>query len=231
MTFRQWTNRLVEGRKLFLERLHRLVSFLISLWSSSIVLQRLCNAVLVWLKMIGRSLLIIVLESKKSHLKRIQLLSYVYFRALSIELRLGLTYREKYEQKLYASALARFTAIDLALIKLSTNIRVTNLVKPALLPRWSQLNDALVGRLATVCGMGIENQKTSAISNYLQYTQLEIISLADCNKIYGNVDSSKICAKHKTALSSTCPGLNLSRYSLRTCDADVKLFQVTVDLP
>lgn len=136
-----------------------------------------------------------------------QHLTFKHFRALSIELRLGLTYRDTFEQKVYAAALARHAHADLALIKLSTSVKLTDAVQPLLLPRLSLLNNALVNEVATVCGMGVENQQTYATSNVLRYTQLRIMSQTECSKYYGLVDATRMCAIHQTSLSSTCPGL------------------------
>lgn len=115
--------------------------------------------------------------------------------------------RDSYEQKVYAAALARQTDVDMALIKLTSNVRLTNAVKPALLPSLAQLDDAFVGKAATVSGMGVENQQTNAISNVLKYTTLRIMSQAECTKYFGLLQLTVMCAKHESSLSSTCPGL------------------------
>jgi len=126
--------------------------------------------------------------------------------AISIELRFGLTTRDRYEQKMFAAALARQTPADMALIKMTAKVRVTSLVKPALLPRSSERNKLYVNSMATLCGMGLENQKTYTVSTYLKYAELEVMAQADCNKYYGTVDPRMLCAKSPVSYASSCPG-------------------------
>jgi len=126
--------------------------------------------------------------------------------AISIELRLGVINRNSYRQKVFASALARSTQTDISLIKLATKAKVTSYVKPALLPRNVDKNNLFAKQMATICGMGIENQKTNAVSTNLQYAELEVMVQKDCNAYYGNVDIRMLCAKSKVSYASTCPG-------------------------
>lgn len=133
--------------------------------------------------------------------------SFIAFRAISVELRLGLTHRDYYEQRIYASALARSTQTDIALIKMASNIRETSYVKPALLPRNSERSLLYAKKIATICGLGIENQKTNAVSSYLKFAELEVMSQSDCTPYYGVVDSKMLCAKSPVSYASSCAGL------------------------
>jgi len=126
--------------------------------------------------------------------------------AVSIELRLGSINRYTYEQIVYAAAYARLTEGDIALVQLKTSVNVTALVRPALLPRLADRNNMYADRIATVCGMGIENQQTNAVSTYLMYTNLKIMSQLECRPYYGDVAISMMCAKATDSLASTCPG-------------------------
>lgn len=131
------------------------------------------------------------------------------FSARSIELRFGITYRDYYEQKIYAAALARQTGADIAVIKLVTNVRVTNYVRPALLPRVAQKTELFADKVGTVCGMGVENQQTFAVSYYLKYADLRVMSQSDCRPFYGDVDVRVLCARSATTSNaSSCPGTN-----------------------
>lgn len=131
------------------------------------------------------------------------------FSARSIELRFGITYRDYYEQKIYAAALARQTGADIAIVKLVSNVRVTNYVRPALLPRVAQKNELFADKVATVCGMGIENQQTNAVSYFLKYADLRVMSQAACRPFYGDVDVRVLCAiSATTSNASSCPGEN-----------------------
>lgn len=118
-----------------------------------------------------------------------------------------MTHRDKFEQRIYASGLARLTANDIALIKLTSDIQETNSVKPAFLPRSAERSQLYAKKKAVVCGMGIENQKTSAVSSYLKYAELEVMSQSDCAVYYGPVDMTRLCAKSPSSYASTCPGL------------------------
>lgn len=86
-------------------------------------------------------------------------------------------------------------------------MQITSLVSFALLPRLSQANELFVNQMATVCGMGLELEQTWAVSTYLQFTDLKIISQQDCAKYFGAVDPKILCAKSPTTLASSCAGL------------------------
>lgn len=128
------------------------------------------------------------------------------FSAVSVELRFGLTHRNRFEQRIYGSQFVQNTEVDIALIKLKTDVQLTSLVKTALLPRISQKNELFENHLATVCGFGVENQQTGEISTFLKFTELKILSQNDCKPYFGNVDIRILCAKSMNSLSSTCPG-------------------------
>lgn len=128
------------------------------------------------------------------------------FSALAIELRFGVTYRDYYEQRITAAALARHGTLDIALIKMKSSVRITSYVKPAFLPRASHLNEMYADKISTVCGMGIENQQTNAVSYYLKYADLKVMSQESCRPFYGNIDKGILCAKSATSNASTCPG-------------------------
>lgn len=120
---------------------------------------------------------------------------------------MGLIHRDRYEQRIFAAAIARqnleYTA---ALIKMDAKARITSLVQPALLPRSSERNKLYVNSMATICGMGIENQKTLTISTYLKFAELRVIAQADCSKYYGKVEARVLCAKSPISNASSCPG-------------------------
>lgn len=131
-------------------------------------------------------------------------------RAVSIELRFGLTHRERYEQRINAAAFARNTDVDIAVIKLKSEVKLTDLVKPALLPRAFQARELFNNQLATVCGFGIENEQTKEISTYLKYTEIKILTQKDCRPYFGDIDINILCAKSMNSLSSTCSGLEFA---------------------
>lgn len=125
-----------------------------------------------------------------------------------------MSHREKYEQQIYAAALARKTEVDMALIKLKSPVRVTALVKPALLPRSSERNQMYANRMAIVSGMGVENAQTSSVSYNLKYTELKIMAQADCRPYFGDVDVRRLCAKSSSSFAATCPGLKVFKIKL-----------------
>lgn len=128
------------------------------------------------------------------------------FSAVSTELRFGLTHRERFEQRIYGSEIVRNVDADIAVIKLKSDVQLTSLVKPAFLPRRLQKSELFENQLATVCGFGVEDQNTGAISTYLKYTELTIMTQKDCTPYFGNVDIRILCAKSTKSLASTCPG-------------------------
>ena len=64
---------------------------------------------------------------------------WTQYRATRIEVRLGVTNRDKYEQLQYGTGLHRISEDDFTLIRLASSARITNLVKIVLLPRISQI--------------------------------------------------------------------------------------------
>ena len=133
--------------------------------------------------------------------------NFINFRAISIELRFGLTHRDSFEQRIYGIALARNPETDMALVQMASSARQTGYVKPALLPRKSERNDLYVKKAAIICGMGIENQQTNKVSTYLKFAELEVMLQADCNKYYGDVNINMLCALSTVSYASSCPGL------------------------
>lgn len=129
-----------------------------------------------------------------------------FFSAKGVELRFGLTHRDYPEQKSVGKALAVHTTVDVGLILLKDTLKITSLVKPALLPRISQVSDMFVDKTATLAGLGVENQKTYAVSTYVKYASFRIMSNDECGKVFGPQPVTIICAKSDTSLASSCPG-------------------------
>ena len=134
-------------------------------------------------------------------------MSFCFCSALSIELRIGDNSRYNYAVKMYASAFAKSDAADVSLIKVSTQIKFTSFVNYVQLPTLTQALKKFVDYVATVSGYGIMNTKTNALSDYLQFTTLKIISNAECAITYGTVDPLVLCAVgYPNPKSSSCPG-------------------------
>ena len=136
-------------------------------------------------------------------------MSFCFCSALSIELRIGDNSRYNYAVKMYASAFAKSDAADVSLIKVSTQIKFTSFVNYVQLPTLTQALKKFVDYVATVSGYGIMNTKTNALSDYLQFTTLKIISNAECAITYGpaGTGSTVLCAVgYPDRKSSSCPG-------------------------
>lgn len=132
---------------------------------------------------------------------------FCYYSAKSIELRVGDNSRNNYAIRLYASAFAKSDLADVALILVSTKLRFTSFVNSVRLPTLTQAKTKFVDYVATVSGYGIINTKTNALSDYLQYTTLKVISNEDCSLVYGSVDPLALCAVgFPNPKSSSCPG-------------------------
>jgi hypothetical protein len=126
---------------------------------------------------------------------------------VSIEFRFGVMNRNLYEQKIMASAYARSSDADMSLIQLAQDVQITVNVRPALLPKISEAKELYVGKIGTICGLGIENVKLNSVSQYLQYTTLKIISNDECGRTYGTMGIETVCAVGESnKFSSTCPG-------------------------
>lgn len=128
----------------------------------------------------------------------------MFYSARSIENRFGLTYKDYYDQVVYAAAVARNNDADIALVKLISNVRVTNVVKPALLPRYVEKNEQFANRMVTISGFGID--QSGYPSSYLKYTDLKVLTHSACLPYFGIVSSNVLCAKSTDSMASTCPG-------------------------
>lgn len=127
--------------------------------------------------------------------------------ATGIEMRIGGNGRNNYVIRTFASAFASTDLADISLIQSRTQITLSRNIQPIRLPRLSQINTTFVGLVATVSGYGIENQATRALSNFLQYTTVKIITNEECSRIYGNTSPLVLCAVgFPNPKSSTCQG-------------------------
>ncbi|CRK99052.1 CLUMA_CG011976, isoform A [Clunio marinus] len=126
--------------------------------------------------------------------------------AISIELRFGLTTQNNYEQKIWGIKVARYEDADLALIELQYETKITNLVKPALLPRKSESHNMLENRLSTICGFGRVRSDVAGASNVLNFADMDILPHEKCVEYYGTFRTAFLCAKGHNSLSSPCPG-------------------------
>ena len=127
--------------------------------------------------------------------------------ATGIEIRVGGNGRNNYVIRTFASAFASTDFADVSLIQLRTQLTLSTNIVPIRLPRLSQINSTLVGLVATVSGYGIENQSTKALSNFLQYTTVKIITNEECSRTFGSTDPLAFCAiGFPIPKSSTCQG-------------------------
>ena len=128
--------------------------------------------------------------------------------AQAIELRFGITHRDRAEQVIRANALARINDDDFTIVHLASSARITSLTKVALLPRISQKDASFENVNCVSCGMGIENTQTNAVSYYLKYANVVTTNDVDCKKAFGSgIAKSVLCAKaQNNGFSSACPG-------------------------
>lgn len=127
-----------------------------------------------------------------------------YFSARKIEVRLGLTQKDHFEQRAYGLAIARNSDTDIAVVKLASSVKTTRLVKPALLPLYIEKTEQYINRMATVGGFG--NDQAGLVSSTLKFTDLKIMSNNACTPYFGIIDKLVLCAKSTGSLASTCPG-------------------------
>lgn len=127
--------------------------------------------------------------------------------ATGIELRIGGNGRNNYVIRTFASAFASTDFADVSLIQSRTQITFSRNIVPIRLPRLSQMNSTFVGMIATVSGYGIENQANKALSNFLQYTTVKIITNEECSRTFGSTSPLAFCAVgFPKPASSTCQG-------------------------
>ena len=132
------------------------------------------------------------------------------FRAISIDLRFGVTNRNYFDQRTYATGLVLSNVADMSLILLQDQIKTTSLTKPAQLP--STANNVLASDIVTACGLGLQNQITNFVSVYLQWTKLKVMSNVEAEKMYGSdvVNQNIMCTIGSSDvgnhLASTCSG-------------------------
>lgn len=125
-------------------------------------------------------------------------------------MRFGVTNRNYYDQRTYATGLVFSNIADMSLILMQDQIKTTYLTKPAQLP--SNANNVLASEIVTACGLGLENQITSYVSVYLQWTRLKVMSNAEAEGMYGSdaVNQNIMCTVGSSdvgnPLASTCVG-------------------------
>ncbi|XP_034481145.1 brachyurin [Drosophila innubila] len=83
-------------------------------------------------------------------------------------------------------------ANDIALVKLPVDVTFTTRIRPALLPIRQRL-DQFTGMSVVASGWGATVEMTS--SDAMQYTELKVISNADCAEEYDVVTAGVMCAK------------------------------------
>lgn len=101
----------------------------------------------------------------------------------------------------------------MAVIKLISDVRTTNLVKPALLPRYVERNEQYANRMAIVSGFGIDQSGNP--SSTLKFVELKILSQNACVPYFGVIDKGVLCAKSTSSLAATCPGDSGSSLALK----------------
>ncbi|KAH8371182.1 hypothetical protein KR093_006408 [Drosophila rubida] len=83
-------------------------------------------------------------------------------------------------------------ANDIALVKLPQDVQFTSRIRPATLPSRHRL-DQFTGNSVVASGWGATVEMTS--SDAMQYTELKVISNADCAEEYDVVTAGVLCAK------------------------------------
>ncbi|KAL7734088.1 hypothetical protein ACLKA6_011771 [Drosophila palustris] len=83
-------------------------------------------------------------------------------------------------------------ANDIALVKLPVDVTFTSRIRPASLPTRQRL-DQFTGMSVVASGWGATVEMTS--SDAMQYTELKVISNADCAEEYDVVTAGVMCAK------------------------------------
>jgi secreted trypsin-like serine protease len=115
-----------------------------------------------------------------------------------------LTHKDRYQQLVYAAAVARNPTADIALVKLISDVKLTNAVKPAFLPRYSERNEQFANRMATISGFGMD--QSGSPSPVMKFTDVKIITNGACIPYFGNVGSNVMCAKSTVSKASSCQG-------------------------
>ena len=125
-------------------------------------------------------------------------------------MRFGVTNRNYYDQRTYATGLVFSNIADMSLILLQDQIKTTFLTKPAQLP--SNGNSVLASEIVTACGLGLENQVANYVSVYLQWTKLKVMSNSEAERLYGSdaINQNIMCTVGSSdvgnPLASTCSG-------------------------
>ncbi|KAH8302381.1 hypothetical protein KR044_005863 [Drosophila immigrans] len=83
-------------------------------------------------------------------------------------------------------------ANDIALVKLPHDVQFTSRIRPATLPSRQRM-DQFTGMSVVASGWGATVEMTS--SDAMQYTELKVISNADCAEEYDVVTAGVLCAK------------------------------------
>ncbi|KAH8408633.1 hypothetical protein KR215_009277 [Drosophila sulfurigaster] len=84
-------------------------------------------------------------------------------------------------------------ANDIALVKLPHDVQFTSRIRPATLPSNAQRLDQFTGKSVVASGWGATVEMTS--SDAMQYTELKVISNAECDEEYDVVTAGVLCAK------------------------------------
>lgn len=93
---------------------------------------------------------------------------------------------------------------DIALIKLSTKVNFTNVVRPACLPNRYYPS----GTVATVIGWGQPSSRNHTMSNTLRQVDVPIRTLDDCTRFLDVDDKKEYCAGYQqgTVIRDACGG-------------------------
>lgn len=94
---------------------------------------------------------------------------------------------------------------DIGLIKLPESVKFTNNIKSVALPKNNK--DKFEDKVAVVSGWGVEHTGSTNPPTKLRYTELTVISNAECKNIYNPllVKDSTLCAKG-SEMESACSG-------------------------
>lgn len=98
-----------------------------------------------------------------------------------------------------------FAHNDIGIIKLPESVEFTDRIQPVKLPQNNK--DKFEGEVSVVSGWGIEHNGESQAPKKLRFTELKVISNAQCKKEYNIliVKDTTLCAKGEK-MESTCQG-------------------------
>ncbi|XP_049851590.1 brachyurin-like [Schistocerca gregaria] len=98
------------------------------------------------------------------------------------------------------------TTSDVAVVRLSEMVTLTDKIRPVRLPSASQASETFAGWAAVINGWGYRFDGIQMISTYLQYAEMTIIENSECEETFpGAISNHHICSKASNE-ASPCPG-------------------------